>query len=167
VCDSGYTGALTQCISNSCPTGYSASTWGMCSYSGSVQTTGTCKESKYGKKFGGLCYDNDVDTGALVKVPFYGCPSDQTKNGALCYFNSATFRKEGKVYRSKTCATDCKGPYAGVCWAKVLGWVSGGCSSGYTLKAGMCYANSKPMTCDGGKNMGLNCQVDFKPSYLL
>ena len=167
MCDSGYTGALTECISDSCPAYYSPSSWGMCKLTDGLITTGTCKESKYGQKFGGLCYDNDVDTKALIKVPFYGCPAGQTKRGAFCYTDSDTFRKEGIVYRSKTCAYDYKG-IGGYCWSKVLGWVSGGCSNGYTLKAGMCYAKSKSMNCDeGSKNMGLNCQVDFKPSYHL
>jgi hypothetical protein len=83
------------------------------------------------KKYGGVCYDNNVNTSLLVKVPSLSpCPSGQRDVAGSCWGETG---------------------HVGCCWIKCspvqgiktrLDQRTQSCPAGYDLRAGMCYAKS-------------------------
>jgi hypothetical protein len=103
------------------------------------------------KEYGGVCYDNNVDTALLVKTPSkHGCDSGQRDDGTSCWddLKCTTDWCPGK--KKQGC---CLGPFWSICnTAKTTCSGSGTikknlfdrqyCPAGYDLRAGMCYAKS-------------------------
>jgi hypothetical protein len=120
-----------------CPPGWTQSVagpGGMCRQN--------CGDGK--KEYGGVCYDNNVNTLLLVKGPDKrGCDSGQRDDGTSCWEDH---KKTG--CRGHRCWIDV---YSGCgCIRKNL-FDRQYCPAGYDLRAGMCYAQSsvpqsKPLT---------------------
>jgi len=87
------------------------------------------------KEYGGVCYDNNVNTALLVKTPDKrGCDSGQRDDGTSCWEDH---RKTG--CRGHRCWIDV---YSGCGCIKKNLFDRQYCPAGYDLKAGMCYAKS-------------------------
>ena len=87
------------------------------------------------KKYGGVCYDNNVNTSLLIKIPSKsGCDSGQRDDGTSCWEDH---RKTGT--RGHRGWIDVYGGCG--CIKKTL-MQRQSCPAGYDLKAGMCYAKS-------------------------
>lgn len=101
-----------------------------------------CTDPGFSKSFGGLCYHDSVDTNLLVKGPSYGsCPDGFRTEPATC-FKDAKCRTDPCGKRApliKTClsTTSCSGPESRS--------RPKSCPTGYTERAGMCYAESRPI----------------------
>ena len=149
-CPNGWVGTAGACTLNpqtktsigtpsSCPSG--------------TQDTGasTCQNAciSPNKMYGGLCYLPQVDTGALVKVPSYSCPSGATNTGLLCTTPLKCTTNWCPSHIRQGC---CLGPFWYICSVASTTCSGGGttpasasCPPGYNLNAGMCYAVSTPL----------------------
>jgi hypothetical protein len=97
------------------------------------------------KLYLGTCYDNAVDSN-LDKVPHYSCPSGATNTGLLCTTPLKCSTDWCPGHKKQGC---CLGPFWYICNAAKTTCSGGGtvpasasCPAGYTLRTGMCYANS-------------------------
>jgi hypothetical protein len=107
-----------------CPAGWSQSVAG---------PAGTCQQDcgTGQKKYLGVCYDNNVNTSLLVKVPNLSpCPSGQRDVAGSCW---------GETGHVGCCWIDCR-PVQGI--KTRLDQRTQSCPAGYDLRAGMCYAKS-------------------------
>jgi hypothetical protein len=172
-CDAGYTYKSGKCWANSCPSGYSTSTEGMCMKNcdaGYTKTAGVCYKCPDG-------YPDDI--GALCRKQ---CASGYTNKSGTCWANSCP-----SGYSTSTegmCMKNCDTGYtktAGVCYKCPDGYPDDigalcrkQCASGYTNISGTCWKDNGtygvgvgtiPLKqgCDAGqRDDGTSCWEDWK-----
>lgn len=149
-------GSKTQGMCYRCPPKYKKSSAGLCQildpktdigvpakcpdgWTTTVQGPGGmcepgCSDEGFKKKIGGICYSDKVQGGLLVKGPKKGpCPPGDRDDGTSCW------AKTGHI---GICSISCTDVYGRI--SKNL-FQRQSCEEGYTLKAAMCYAVSRPL----------------------
>ena len=93
-----------------------------------------CTEPGFTKKWGGLCYNDKVDTKLLSKTPHKaGCPPHHRDDGTSCW------KETGHV---GICSISCSPVYGQI---DIPLWKRQTCDEGYSLKASSCWAVSRPI----------------------
>jgi len=105
----------------------------------------SCNDAGFTKKYGGICYNDHVDTNLLIKIPNKNaCPNGQRDDGTSCWedFSCSTHCDSNWNWNDGGfCHTNC----GGCGCIKTNLFDRQYCDTGYDLIAGMCYAQSRPL----------------------
>lgn len=118
---------------SSCPSGYTQTTAGP---GGLCQPK--CVEPGFTKSIAGICYNEHVDPLRMTQAPIKKCHSDANVgyDGVSCY----RCNRDG---RDRFVAGSCR--HGRTIYPGVMSQPELSCNEGYTLRAGMCYAQSRPI----------------------